>query len=212
MKLICARHGESEANAGLASASPSAARLTDLGRRQATELALGLNVAPDLIISSPYLRALETSMPTRDRFAAARFETWEIQEFTFLRASDWVNTTLAQRQPAVHEYWSQCSPHACAGGGAESFAAFFGRARRVRERLESLAAAGLKHVVAFAHEQFLQALRVELLRPPAAIGEDFMLAFRVEARAERIANATGFSATFAGGAWNLEPFPRALST
>jgi broad specificity phosphatase PhoE len=62
-KLIMVRHGESEGNRDRRFTSSPDVPLTDLGRRQAREVAQRISMlfAPELIISSPYLRARQTS-------------------------------------------------------------------------------------------------------------------------------------------------------
>ncbi len=63
-KLILVRHGESEGNRDrIFTTTPAELALTDLGRRQAEDaaVAIGRRFAPELVISSPYLRALDTA-------------------------------------------------------------------------------------------------------------------------------------------------------
>ena len=66
MKLILVRHAEA-VNVGEAQAINDFDRsLTDLGRTQAEALAkalAGLNVRPGLVLTSPYLRAVQTAEP-----------------------------------------------------------------------------------------------------------------------------------------------------
>ena len=51
------RHAESVANAGARTREAPTYPLSDLGFRQAAELAVALHVEPELIITSPYIRA-----------------------------------------------------------------------------------------------------------------------------------------------------------
>lgn len=78
------RHGQSIANAGAFTADPAGIALSALGHAQAQQLADGLDRAPRLIVSSPFLRAQQTAAPTRLRYPEAASETWPIQEFTYL--------------------------------------------------------------------------------------------------------------------------------
>jgi len=63
-RLILVRHGESEGNrARIFTTTPAELALTDLGRSQAADAAvkIGTRFTPELVISSPYLRARHTA-------------------------------------------------------------------------------------------------------------------------------------------------------
>jgi len=63
-RLILVRHGESEGNRDrIFTTTPAELALTDLGRTQAADAAvkIGTRFAPELVISSPYLRARHTA-------------------------------------------------------------------------------------------------------------------------------------------------------
>ncbi len=63
-RLILVRHGESEGNRDrIFTTTPAELALTDLGRLQAEDAAvkIGTRFAPELVISSPYLRARHTA-------------------------------------------------------------------------------------------------------------------------------------------------------
>src|SRR5260370_20800773 len=77
-------HGESEAHIGKAAVHTEEVRLTKAGKQQAEEIARILPRAPNLVISSPYLRAWETAAPTFQRFANAPHKMLPAQEFTLL--------------------------------------------------------------------------------------------------------------------------------
>lgn len=62
------RHGESIANAGEATDDHKSIPLSELGLKQAQALALQIPKRPDLIVTSPYLRAQQTAMYTIGRF------------------------------------------------------------------------------------------------------------------------------------------------
>ena len=72
IRVFLIRHGESESNAGLASAGPGSAPLTADGHQQAEQIARVLADVPALIVTSPYLRARQTAQPTIRRFPASR--------------------------------------------------------------------------------------------------------------------------------------------
>ena len=64
------RHGQSESNAGLPSADWQGIPLTELGHQQAERIAEVFADPPQLIVSSPYLRAQQTAQPTIARYPA----------------------------------------------------------------------------------------------------------------------------------------------
>jgi broad specificity phosphatase PhoE len=78
------RHGESEANAGLASSDPALIPLTEKGYQQAVKVSTVISMIPSLIVFSPYLRTQQTAQPTMQLFPQAECQEWNIQEFTFL--------------------------------------------------------------------------------------------------------------------------------
>jgi 2,3-bisphosphoglycerate-dependent phosphoglycerate mutase len=115
------RHGESEANAGLPTSHPMTIELTAKGHQQAKEIASAFVTAPSLIVTSPYLRARQTTQPTRDRFPDVPFVEWEVQEFTYLAPIRYLGTTTNERRPIVEVYWQNRDPFVVDGEGAESF-------------------------------------------------------------------------------------------
>src|SRR5262245_42062403 len=93
------RHGESLANAGGVTSLTPSIPLTALGRSQAVELSRSFTTSPNLIVTSPYLRAQDTATPTAARFPHVPLEVWPVQEFTYLALKRCFNTTSEQRQP-----------------------------------------------------------------------------------------------------------------
>lgn len=149
------RHAQSQANAGEITCDPAAIALTPLGREQAIHVASIFEHAPDLVISSPYLRAQQTAKPLLDRFPDARAEIWPVQEFTYLCPDRCRNTTVHERLPLAEEYWKRKEPHYIDGGGAESFAALMGRVDMMWQKLSAYKCS--KEVVIFTHAQFVRA-------------------------------------------------------
>ncbi|WP_224790224.1 phosphoglycerate mutase family protein [Pseudomonas fluorescens] len=100
MKLVrLIRHAESAANVGLATTTPDSIPLTEKGRLQARVLADSITSAPDLIIASPFERAIATALPTAARFPHVPFEFWPVKEFTYLTPNRFAGTTQADRKP-----------------------------------------------------------------------------------------------------------------
>lgn len=174
-RVILIRHGESEANAGLPTPSPTAIRLTARGHEQAAALAARIQDRPDLIVTSPYLRTQETAAPFARRHRSVPTEVWPVQEFTYLDIARYAGTTEAARSTAVAEYWDRSDPLWNDGGGAESFADFIGRVDaallRLRERVGQT-------VVVFTHGYVIHALETRLARPDEPVDARFMACFR----------------------------------
>jgi len=149
------RHGQSESNAGLATQSAGSARLTERGHAQARHVAAAFPAAPDLVVVSPYERAVQTAAPTLACFPDAPTETWPVQEFTYLSATNRRGTDNDTRRPLVRAYWERADPVLVDGEGAESFAAFL---ERVRGLLDRLAGRDEAFIAVFGHGLFLRAL------------------------------------------------------
>ena len=159
------RHGESTANAGLATKDASSIPLTDKGWQEARQMAHKFTSAPDLIVVSPYLRARQTAGPLAERFADTPIETWPVQEFTFLSPVRCAGTTVEQRRPLVEAYWKACDPMAIDGPGAESFAQMLDR---VREAARRIVASPAKAIAIFTHGHIMQAWRLLADNPAAS--------------------------------------------
>jgi len=149
------RHGESAANAGLATETPESIPLTEKGFRQAQLLADYFPETPSLIIVSPYLRAEQTAAPLINRFSSLSVQKWVVHEFTYLSLERCGHSTMAMRKPLVDEFWNRSDADYCDGDGAESFAGFI---YRVRETTEKLKAAEYQSIAVFTHAQFIRAL------------------------------------------------------
>jgi len=146
------RHAQSTANAGMPTEAPASTALSELGRKQARLLAQSVKQAPDLIVTSPYLRTLQTAQPLMDIFPGCAHEQWPVQEFTYLNPDRYRGTTNAGRAPMVNAYWKELDPESQDGPGAESFASFMDRVRAFLER------AGMRDglAIVFTHGQFMR--------------------------------------------------------
>ncbi|MNF94613.1 Histidine phosphatase superfamily [compost metagenome] len=168
------RHAESAANAGQATLDPSLIPLTENGWRQAEALSREIIQAPDLIITSPFARAIDTSKPTVARYPDTEVQIWNIGEFTYLDPVRCAGTTVADRRASVESFWAAADPDYVDGPGAESFSAFIDRARAALEGFCSLNHGAL----VFGHGQVMQAMRWLHQRAPGAITADAMREFR----------------------------------
>ena len=148
------RHAESQANAGGVTITPESIALTERGMQQSKAFADALDVAPALIVVSPFLRARQTAQPVIEKYPEAKIEPWPIQEFTYLSPVRCRNTTLQQRVPWAAEYWNRGDPHYCDGDGAESFAEFLGR---VQDFSTQLSGRTERPILVFGHQMFMTA-------------------------------------------------------
>lgn len=181
--LWLVRHGQSTANAGAPAADPMQIALTPLGHAQAQEAALQLDRAPDLLVVSPMLRAVQTANALHARWPHARRETWPIGEFVYLSPARCAGTTAQQRSRWVASYWEQGMPSHVDGEGAESFAAFMARVQAFHE--SAMQRGGF--VVAVGHGQFFRAYTRALAAGFAATPEA-MRDFRALETAQPLAN------------------------
>jgi 2,3-bisphosphoglycerate-dependent phosphoglycerate mutase len=173
-RVFLVRHGQSVANAGGRTADHNTNPLTDLGRTQSANFAEHLPCKPTLFIVSPFLRAQQTAEPLRRRFPDVPVEVWPIQEFTFRGPGNHKDSTEADRQPYVDDYWQRQNPAFQAGPGAESFTQFFDRAREAIHRLETTNPGGC--IILFTHGYFMQAVRL-VVRFPSATDAELMANF-----------------------------------
>lgn len=153
------RHAQSVSNAGGITDAPLTTGLTPLGREQAGLLAAVLPGAPELVVVSPYARAVETADIALAANPAAPRETWNVQEFTYLAPARYHGSTKADRRPMVAGYWRRCDPAYLDGEGAEPFTAFLVRVgdfiRRVAERPG--------RTLVFTHGQFIRGVLLGML-------------------------------------------------
>ena len=198
------RHGESAANAGLSTHDPALIELTPTGIAQARQIADSLSCQPRLVITSPFIRARATAMPTLDTYPQVPVCTWPVQEFTYLTASRCAHTTTAARRPWVEAYWCAADPDYRDGPDAETFREFIERAQAFLDRLEGCEQ---DDIVVFSHGQFISAV-VWLLRCPGLpIDHEGMCGYRRFEQQNNIANGWGYSICQSGdGRWRLGPY------
>lgn len=151
--LLLVRHGESLANAGLPTSDPTTIPLTQRGHEQAEAIAANLAIKPDLIASSPFARAQQTSVPLRKLYPDVRTETWAVQEYIFFNLQGAPATTGAERRPLVDAFWQRCDPFE-KQPNAESFAEFWNRVVVFNQQVEQFSG---RHLVVFTHGFFMRA-------------------------------------------------------
>lgn len=174
--ILLIRHGESVANAGgVSSGAPDDIPLTDLGFKQAHQVANLFSTTPDWVISSPFLRAKQTAQPTLQRFPICHYAVWPIQEFTYLSPSTCVGTTVEDRRARVQAYWDAADPDYVDGEGAESFNNLLARVETMLACLKPMQGT----VVLFTHGQVMRATQM-LFAYPDKTPKQLMQQFRAE--------------------------------
>lgn len=154
------RHGQSEMNAGAHADNPASSPLTERGRQQIQAMVAHIPQRPDLIVSSEYVRAVESAEMLRQRFPDVPYETWPIHEFTFLALEKYINSAMKGLGPEYFKYWWRSRPDHQDGPGAESFNEFLARVDATLERMRQ---SRHNFVVVCGHGWFNRALIWQML-------------------------------------------------
>jgi broad specificity phosphatase PhoE len=159
------RHAQSISNAGLPTDHPASIPLTETGLEQARLLSLAIEPAPDLIVTSAYLRTQTSALPLKERFPLAEQAVWPLHEFTYMNPINWHGTTGKERTPSAHAFWARNDPFYRDGGGAESFADLMDRIEQVRQLILQRKDS---QIVVFSHGLFTRAFwwRMNMLQQP----------------------------------------------
>ena len=185
------RHAQSLANADknfrADDFSIPSVSLSPEGYKQAEKLINSFSVAPELIITSSYIRTKQTAAPLLKKYKNVPREEWQTQEFTYLSLERCFDTTMLDRRPWVEEYWQKSDPLRSDGDGAESFVDFIGR---VKDIIENLKNRKERFIVLFSHEYFIAAVKYLLEKNPKDITPKEMREFREYFLSNRIPNAT----------------------
>jgi probable phosphoglycerate mutase len=168
------RHGQSTSNAGGATSDPAMIPLSSTGGRQAALVARAFDHSPELIVTSPFLRARQTAQPTLEAFPAVLCEQWPIQEFTYLGRLHDRQSTGAQRRPLVDAYWQAADPSYHDDEKSESFGDVHARAHQFLTRLSQQDA---RSVAAFSHGLFMRVVLWVILTGESAPSTESMRRF-----------------------------------
>ena len=187
------RHGESVSNANLRTSHPAESALTEVGFRQANQIAAAFVDEPDLIVVSSYLRARQTAVPTLARFPHVPQEEWPVHEFTYLHPIRYEGTTGEERRPLALAYWERSDPHEKEGGGGESFAELL---TRVQETVTCLRQHPAQFITVFSHGLFLRALIWSVLTGITEANPKTMKRYSHFTQAAQIANGAIIKAHF----------------
>lgn len=150
-RVILLRHCQSIANGGHATTLDSIA-LSDSGFKHAEEIARGMHEPPDVLVSSPILRALQTIKPISTRFSLP-YEIWSIGEFVYLNFGQ-SPTTAMDRLASVTAHWDRLDPNE-RNSECESFRDFYDRVCEINDRFEKCSAPLL---ILVSHGQFIRTL------------------------------------------------------
>ena len=120
------RHGQSTANAGGVTMAHAAIPLSELGRRQAVLVASLLEVEPELILSSTYVRAMETARPFSEKTGCPITPHPLLHEFSALDPALLEGMTT-ERRPIADAFWGRADPDLRHGPGSETFREFSAR-------------------------------------------------------------------------------------
>ncbi len=93
----------SASNAGAVTNALDSIPLTVKGHKQALELSERIQLKPELIIVTPYLRTQQTARPTIQKFPEVLLEVWPLHEFDYLSSDQCVGTNLEQRKPMAQD-------------------------------------------------------------------------------------------------------------
>ena len=198
-RILLIRHGQSQANAGLATIGPEKVELTPQGHEQAERIAAFLKgyISLNLIVTSAYLRTKQTAAPTMKVFHAVPKEEWEVHEFTYLWSMHQEQSTVEDRRPLVDAYWEQCQPSFIEDLGhglsyvtfkSESFTSFIDRVQAFLRRLNDAAYDRCENIAVFSHEQFITAVLWLIKSRPVEITSKEMRDFRDFFNRNRIPN------------------------
>jgi broad specificity phosphatase PhoE len=189
-KIWFIRHGQSLANADANfksdDFSAGSVSLSEKGMKQAEELLKHFSDAPDLLITSPYVRTKETAKPLLNKYPNIPQEEWSIHEFTYFSGKRCFNTTFLEREPWKDNYWQESNPEYNDGDGAESFIDFMDR---TREAIEMIKKRKENFIVLFSHQYTIVAVRYILEKNPKKITSEVMRDFKKYFKANPVPNA-----------------------
>jgi broad specificity phosphatase PhoE len=120
-KILLIRHAESEENAGVHFEDSYIVRLSELGKKQATELAEILE-KPDRIIVSKYLRTQLTAQPLINKHKDVGVHFWiDSHEFQPHDKSKTEKLNKVDKKQFYLDYWATCDPFLRQADGLETF-------------------------------------------------------------------------------------------
>lgn len=209
-KIYLVRHGQSITNAGGALQPNPQIQITELGKRQAEEVAdwiiqtLGSNV--DSINISKFIRTKQTAQPLIDKTGVQPNVIDGLEEFDYLSFAALDGVAFAKRLEEADAFWAHKAPDDLHGADAESYQSFYNRVATVLAHFKSLPAGN--HVV-YTHGLWISMLVWQILGQPHESNLD-MRKFRQFELSIRAKNCEVFCLTLAGNDL-LECLPPAIT-
>lgn len=200
-KVWFIRHGESEANAGLATSEPGLISLTERGYEQSKMLTQLIIDEPNLVITTKFVRTQQTAEATIKKFENVNTMVLGLHEFDFLSPMRCVDTTVEDRKPMVYEYWKSCQADIAHGADAETFKNFYERVVAAIVEIEKL---DYNFILVFAHGHVMRAIWQYFLTGVAEADHATMKFFRDKVTKLPVPNCTIFKANFNHPNWNIE--------
>ncbi len=167
-KIYLVRHGQSTANAGGVAQRNADIELTELGRRQAYDVAEWVlqTLGQDLksVSVSRYIRTQQTAQPLLDKLNIQPKIIEGLQEFDLLGFSRLKDASFEQRMAMTDAYWQGSPPNIPHASDAESFQDFYQRIPKVLAQFKQFEPGN--HVV-YTHGYWISMLIWYLLGLPA---------------------------------------------
>lgn len=162
-KFYLIRHAQSESNAMQAIRPNHAIALTELGHKQASEVADWLMThapTPDKVFVSPHIRTHQTAQPYLDKIGQSASEIEPLREFNYLDYDHIKDLTYPQIITLADEYWARADVDYTDSPATDSFANLIARVKAVRDDFERLPDGTY---VVFTHGMWLGMLMWQLL-------------------------------------------------
>lgn len=194
--LTFIRHAESVSNAGGTTMPHEAIPLSELGHKQARELAARLTFKPSIVLMSGMVRTHQTAAPLCERLDLTPQAHAGLNEFSVIDPVLIEGLDGSQRKPLVSAYWDTPDPQRRCGDKADTFAEFDDRVTNFMAHMHELA----DNAVIFGHGIWFALLLWHLLGYSAA-GAEGMRAFRRFQQALPMPNCAVFSLHDHGCKW-----------
>jgi broad specificity phosphatase PhoE len=153
------RHAESLANVGGKSYGQKDIPLSQNGIISAIKFAKKIQIKPDIIITSQYLRSMQTAYHLITSNPRSKAMTFEVHEIRVLPDEYYINTTTKDRRSEKHDYWNTENPDILIGEGAETFREFSHRVCRFIDQIKKL---NFDIAVVFSHKYFIAGVALAL--------------------------------------------------
>lgn len=166
-QIYLIRHGQSVSNAGGEAQLNAQIALTELGHRQAQEVALWLmdRLGEDIdsINVSKFLRTQQTAKPLVNKTGITPTVIDNLQEFDYLSFKKMQGVGLDKRWEMAQAYWLEKEPEALDGDDAESYQQFCERVAKVLDHFKTFKPGN--HVV-YTHGLWISMLIWQILGQP----------------------------------------------